>query len=375
MFNAPPDTVEEDASLPAGTIAATILDADDHPVARAAVTIGILHTSVAKGESRGRVVREADDTGFIRLDGQETGTGVAYRVSVSRDDATFGANPFQLPAARGMRVKLHVYEVTRDVKEALVVMQAMVFTEVKDDRIQLQSALQIFNFGRLAWVPEETYVELPKDFTAFKTNEEMGDRGVDAVPGRGARLRGTYGPGRANVEWQWQLPYDGERDVKFELSLPPNVAVARVMAQAGPQMTLDVPGFDTPKPQFDNDGQRVLITEKQARRDDPALRRIQVTIGNLPTQGPARFVATGLAAIGVLSGIGFAFVLREQKQRRPRKELDKLERAQLLSEFEELERMHQSGEVGPKTYERARRELIDALARTFKKAKASKGDD
>src|SRR5262249_19819041 len=164
MFTPPPDTVEEDPGLPPGTIAATILDADDHPIPHAAVTVGILRQSIAKGDSRAHVVREADENGFLRLDGQETGTHIAYRVTVPRDGATFGSSPFQLPAARGMRVKQHVYEVTRDLKQALVVMQAIVYCEVKDDRVQLQSALQIFNFGKQAWVPDEVYFELPKEF-------------------------------------------------------------------------------------------------------------------------------------------------------------------------------------------------------------------
>jgi hypothetical protein len=41
------------------------------------------------------------------------------------------------------------------------------------------------------------------------------------------------------------------------------------------------------------------------------------------------------------------------------------ERERLLAEIEDLEREHLAGNVGPKTYEKARRELLDALARTF----------
>ena len=41
------------------------------------------------------------------------------------------------------------------------------------------------------------------------------------------------------------------------------------------------------------------------------------------------------------------------------------ERQQLLAALEGLELGHREGSIGPKTYERARRELIDDLARTF----------
>jgi hypothetical protein len=40
----------------------------------------------------------------------------------------------------------------------------------------------------------------------------------------------------------------------------------------------------------------------------------------------------------------------------------------LLDELEDLERSRLSGDVGPKTYERMRRELLDALARTLSAA-------
>jgi hypothetical protein len=370
IFNPPADTVEEDPSLPAGSFAATILDADDHPAPHAPVSIGILHNTVAKGESRSRTMREADDQGNVRLDGQETGTGVAYRISVPRDGAQFGASPFQLPLAKGMRVRLHVYPVTHRLNDALVVMQSIVYAEMKDDRVQLQSAIQVFNYGKIAWVPEgaDAAIDLPPDFTAFRANEDMGDRSVDAVEKQGVRLRGTFAPGRWDVSWNWQLPYDGDKDVSFDVGLPPNTAVARVMAQASQQMTLTVPGFDAPVPRIDGEGQRILVTERQIRRDE-SFRRIKVTLGNLPTQGPGRFLAAGLAALGVAGGLGFAFT---QKKPQNGAKQGKAERGHILAELEELERLHASGEIGPVTYERARREIIDALARTLSKAGRAK---
>ena len=43
----------------------------------------------------------------------------------------------------------------------------------------------------------------------------------------------------------------------------------------------------------------------------------------------------------------------------------KREREQLLAALESLELAHRDGTVGPKTYERGRRELLDDIARTF----------
>ena len=49
----------------------------------------------------------------------------------------------------------------------------------------------------------------------------------------------------------------------------------------------------------------------------------------------------------------------------------KSERTAWLEELEELERARAEGEVGPKTYERARREIIDGIARTLAKKPSS----
>jgi hypothetical protein len=73
-------------------------------------------------------------------------------------------------------------------------------------------------------------------------------------------------------------------------------------------------------------------------------------------------IATLLAAIGV--GLGILFVARGGRRRAP---IVAPERARdaLLEEIAALEDALASGEVGPRTYETARRELIDLLAMTL----------
>jgi len=87
-----------------------------------------------------------------------------------------------------------------------------------------------------------------------------------------------------------------------------------------------------------------------------------VELRDIPVPGPARIIATLLASLGVLAGLGYAFTTRKSLVAGGSA---KEERARLLADLEELERAHRVGDVGPKTYERARRELIDAIARTL----------
>lgn len=363
IFRAPPDPEMEDPSLPPGTIAVRILDANGMPVPHAPITLGILKNSVAKGESREKVIREADANGVFVFGGLTVGSGIAYRVSSPRGDGTYAAMPFNLPSARGMRVTLHVYDASGSIQDARIVFQTALYVEVKDDRVQFEQLFAVFNFGKVAWIPGDAVIPLPPEYTAFSAQQEMSDTGADAVAGKGIKLHGTFGPGRHDVTFRWQLPYDGASELALDVGLPLHVATARVVAAAAPGMTLSVDGFpgaQSPPPEAG--GQRVLQTERQVQPNDPPLRTLHVRIKDLPTAGPARFVATGIAGVGVLAGLAFAFGRAvPSAAKKPRRR----ERALLLAELEDLEHAHAEGEIGPKTYERARRELVDALARTL----------
>jgi len=357
MFQAPQDGAMDDPTLPVGTLEIHIVDPTGNALPNTNVTLGVLHNSVAKGESRKRLSVTTNDKGVARLDQLETGSTVAYRPMVITEGATFSVMPFRMPERTGMRAILHVYPVVESIESALIVTQSVIYTEVKDDRIQVQQAFKVYNFGKNAWVPKDLVVRLPENFTAFTTQQGMSDVGVDAVPGQGVRIHGTFGPGQHMLEFRWQLPYSREAEVRFDVGMTPRMAASRVIAPASKDMTLDVPGFPPPQSTSDGMGQRALITEMQFRKEDPTLSSVSVVIRGLPSEGPGKIIATLLAAGGLLVGLVLGSQKRSDRDR-------KTERDRLLAEIEELERARLAGDVGPKTYEKARRELIDALPRT-----------
>ncbi len=359
MFQAPPDTSEEDALVPPGTIAIEVKDADNKPLPNLPLSLTTLHQSVAKGQSKDSRPLQADETGRARVDHLEIGSSVSYWVKHQTDGATFASVPVQLNPARGVHVVLHVYPVVHDIESALVVTQGAVYFEVKDDRVQVEEAISIFNFGRTAWVPEGLVIKLPPTFTALTSQSMMSDQGVDAVDKQGAKIRGTFGPGRHEIGFRWQLPYDGERDLTVDVNAPPHAAIWRVMAAAGRETTLEVTGFPEAQKRSDRQGQRILVTEKQVQRSAP-LTVVHVMLRGLMVPGPARVIATCLAGLGVLLGL---FLGAGPKVRS--KGAVRSERAELLAEIEELERAHVRGDVGPKAYARIRGELVDAIAQTL----------
>ena len=85
---------------------------------------------------------------------------------------------------------------------------------------------------------------------------------------------------------------------------------------------------------------------------------MKVEIKNLPTEGPGKLVATILAALGVVAGGVIS-------SRKPSSRNLPAEREKILSSLDALERARESAEIGPKTYERNRRNLLDDLARTY----------
>jgi hypothetical protein len=321
----------------------------------------MLINSIAKGDSRRHLQQTTDDEGRAVFRDLQTASNIAYRVSAGYQGGAFAALPFQLQQAKAMHVVLHVYPVTRELRRALIVCEATVAADLKDDRIQIEEALTIYNLGRTAWQPDDVRLALPDGFTAFSTQASMSDQGVDQAEG-GARLRGTFPPGRHDVEFRWQLPWSEEKDVDFQVGLPPHVAIARVMMSATSEMKLAAVGFPATELRRDTQGQSFQVTERHLGPDDTRLSALSVQLRDLPTPGPGRNIATFLAACGVALGL---FVAVTRRGKRPAADDATARRQTLLDDLVGLEQARAAGDVGPRTYERARRDILDAVARTL----------
>jgi hypothetical protein len=364
MFNAPPDTADDDPSLPPGTIVVTVKDGQNKPIARAPLDLGVLRNTVARGEAPPEhVTRTTDDEGTVRFDGQPIGAGASFRVSTERSSATYEAPPFALGDKAGKRVTLHAYEVTSNIDKAMVGVQGVVYVQLHEDSISVQQYLGVVNVGGVAWAPDDVVIALPEGFRAFNQQDSMDDGRVDEVPKKGVALRGTFGPGQHDLEFHYTVPLDGTERQTLHFALPPHLAQMHVMVEASKKMGLEVPGFPAARRQTGRDGKKLLITERQASRAEGGLASVDVTLTGLPTQGPGRWisVALGLALVG--AGVAYAARRRggavDDDARRDLREAQ----TALLDEIVALERAHASGEVGPKTYGRVRAALLDSLAR------------
>lgn len=361
----PTSSVLPDASLPVGTIAATILDGAGAPMPGVEVRLGVLRQTVAEGDERSFATATTDAAGAVTFKDKQTGSAFSYRVTVRRDAAEYASTPFNLGPTGGMRVKLHVYPVTRDINQAAVGMRGFTFIETRDDVFQFEVMFRVFNIGRVTWVPDGVGIDLPRGFKGFTAQESMTDTRAVNVGDR-VELQGTYTPGQHDVIFRFQVPNDHDERVDFDLGLPPHVAEMRVIAAAAKGMTLSVPGFDPAQPSTNEDGQRLLVTGRQLQPGEPELTGLTIALGGIPTPGPGRWIAAGLAAVAALLGLGFALgkSAPQQAAEADRERRDALQAQQvLLDELVALEQARRKEAIGPRTYEQARRALLDALAR------------
>lgn len=364
FFMPPPDGADEDPTLPPGTLVVTIRDAQDRPVPGAPIRLDVLHSSVARGDSRERKTAVADQDGAARFDGLTVGSGTTYKVSTTRGPATFSASPFPLGDQAGKRAVVHAYDSTTNLDEAFVVSQGGVFLALREGAIVVEQQFTLMNLSPNAWMADLT-IPLPKGYKALNREDPETDARLDEVNDVGLALRGTVAPGRHTLSYRYNIPLDKKAQQTIRIELPPRMAQARVIAEAAKNMGLQVEGFQPAQRSQLQNGMKVLFTEQRAQPMSGGIKPLAITLTGLPTPPPARYAAAILAALVAALGIGLMF--RKQDEERTlddeaRRELMEARDA-LLDEFVELERLWKKKEIGPKSYSRVRTALLDALAR------------
>ena len=373
FFQPPEDGSVDDPALPVGTVVVTLKDPQERPVPSAPLVLGILHNTVAKGESSDRVSRQTDEEGTVRFDELAIGAGVSYRVSVANGPAVFEAPPFTLGDKSGKRVVLHAYEVTRNANDIRAGMWGVVYLQLREDAISVEQHMTILNVDPVAWVPEGTVIGLPEDYKAFVKPEGMGGAVQwSEVKSEGASLNGTITPGQHESGFRYQVPLSGDAKQTIKIRLPAKVFQIGVMAEASKTMGLEVSGFPSAQ-RTDRNGRKVLVTKKQSSGPGDEMRTVEITLSGLPVAGPGRWIALSLGVVAMGAG---AFYLTKRKDdgelpEEIRLDLEEAKTA-LLDEIVALERAHKKGDVGPKTYARVRVALLDALARIVQRLEAGR---
>lgn len=360
-YTPPQDGGKVDPSLPKGTILLYLGDAFDEPVDGAEVELLIVHESVAQGKSTETKVGRTNAEGEVAFDGLAYGSGHSYSMRSIRGPASFEVGPVGLTDKGGVRAFLHVFDSTADIEKAGILGRTEIQLSFKEDVIVVSCSVTYVNRSPYAWVAEREIL-LPPGFKALTTPDGMSPTLVPTE--KGAVLRGTLPPGEVELGFRYHLPL--EKDGKQELRLPflPNIVQVAVGMEASKSMEIVGKGFDAAKRSADPTGKSWLITYRNAKERSDYIPYAELTISGLPTRAIGSWVALFLALAA--ASVAATYVASRRNQTAlPADSMADLEDAKqaLLKEFVSLERARKQGEIGPKTYERIRRAMLDALAR------------
>ena len=262
------------------------------------------------------------------------------------DGATFAAMPFQLPDAKGMRVVLHVYPVTRDIQQALVVMQGIFFVEVKDDRIQIEQVYSIFNLGKDGLGPGRRHPEAPREVhraLGAADDERPGPR--QRRQGQGTTSRHVRArQARGELPLAASLCRREGRRLRGRASSSRGRHESDGRSYGGREVRRG--GFSRRRVQATTPRGRGCSSPKSKLRRDEPWTSLHVRLEGLPTPGPGKYIATGLAGLAVTVGLVFAFGGGTKPTRSSQ---GKGRRAELLAELRGARECAQgSGDVGPR---------------------------
>lgn len=292
---------------------------------------------------------------------------MSYQVKSSRAGASYATQPFTLRDDGGVRAFLHVYEAAETIEQTAVVFEGVVLLDIKEDNIAINHLLAVHNFGKIALTTDGLAMPLPPDAGAFQQQESMGEQAIVERDGTLA-LVGTFPPGTTQVTYRYQVPLRGTSSEVLTLPMPPRLIASRVVVGAAESMTMTVAGLPPAQKGRWHDGKRVLETSGRPAGDmDPrstSATTLHITISGIPTPGWGRWAAAALALV-VAGGGGIHFVRSRRRRDLAPDQIEDLRdaRARLLDEMALLERARVSGDVGPRTYDRLRLVLTDALAR------------
>jgi len=350
----PMNAAAENPELRAGTIRVRVLDANDLAVQKARVQVGVMKGMGA----RTTIDATTDEAGIAMLAGLEVGDGQAYRVNVLHQGAKYSSNPFRLPPDHGYDVMVRQLDTTRELSEVVLYIGATSI-ELQDERLKIVQQARLVNVGQRTYVfPERgEVIPLPTGFLSFQAQEAMTDQHVTQIEGKGLRIEGSLPPGQATLTWGFDLPRDGS-EASFSIPIPWRTYAYRVLADAAPGMTVDVENM--PPPQLvKQEGHNLLVTEIEARPDQPMVSRVTVHLSGIPGPGASRWIALSIALLALL--VGLAVALRQAKPEWNAQD-DLGRKRALAAAIAKLDAERERGEIGPEFHRDERARLIDELA-------------
>lgn len=352
-------TTLSDPSLPAGTVVVEVLDEKGKPFAGALVQLVQQFQSVAQGNQDTSFRKNSDENGQAIFADLKDAIRFSYAVTVVRSEAEYIVPGFRV-GKTGQRVIVPTYPVTTKIDDSMVGMRGFNFVELRADVLKIDVMYRVMNMGETTWLPKDVFLQLPKEASAVDVGQDPVASGFANLDGKVA-LTGSFPPGQRDVQFTFQLPNSNTESRTIPISVLPHTAELRVLSEMIPGLSLDVsPGFEAPQIADGPTGKKVLITRRLMQPGQSEISEVKILLGGLPVTGPGRWIAVFIAlGIASMSLIGI-FGQRSSEELLSEK---KKARETLLKEMLLVERAFEAGDIGPRTFEQTRREILTAIAR------------
>jgi hypothetical protein len=332
------------------------------------VTLSITKQSIAKGNSETSLEETTSMGGVVRFAAQPTQTDYSYKVKVAIGDARYSSPVFQFHSTdSGLRVLVPVFKSSSDLNSLLILSRTLYAIIPQDNVFMVDVLWRIENYSEISWLPDNTSFPLPAGAKALTIRESEDDGRFEAAGDNGIKLAGTFSPGQHDLLARFQLPADGKavRDIVFPTAV--HLGTLRVLLDSSPTMSLKVEGCSDPEESRNQDGQRRLVVSRDFLGEKTrAPDKIEVRIAGIPTPATGRPVAVALASVIALAGLAQSFG-RRRSTNPARTLLSKEDRERaselLLEELIRLEQAFKQGDIGRRTHDQARRQLLEAYAR------------
>ncbi len=361
-----PNRSAPDATLAKGTIVVEVRDERGNPLPGAEVGLVTMFASIAQGDRQNLQKSRADANGQVTFAGLDSSVRNSYGIQVQRDGATYSLAPFRL-AETGHRAVVHTYPVTSSMQQAFVGIQVLSSLALRGGHFEIQAMYRVMPLNRMTFRPENLRFELPEGARAFDTGEQS-DEGKVVIEDGYVALAGHFPPGQNEVAYTYQIDHENAETRVIDFGLPPHVTNLVIVVEKTPGLSLSIPGFDIQETTHENN-KKIFVARKTLQAGEPPLSQLKVELRGLPTIGPGRWYASGAALLIGLGGLGLALSRSGQSREESERDRSRARRV-LLDEMVLLERAFAAEEIGPRTYEQTKREILLALSRLDTPAEA-----
>lgn len=349
--------------VPPGTLGLLVRDGERRAIAGVPVKLLITHESIAHGNTESSREATTDAHGRAAFVGLNTESAFKYEAVVEQGGARYSTGDMRLRRETGHIGILYVLPTTQDINDTFVITRMLYALQPREDIFQIDTILRVQNGGTKTWAPVDFYVPLPAGFQAFRPPQAAGDLRAVVEDGR-VHVTGSFTPGQHELSFGFQVPNTREPNIRLAFQTVPHLTDVRVFLEATEQMGLVVPGLRPAEKTSGQQGQNALMAAADFLGSGvEAPRVLEVNITGMPARSRGNIIASIVAGLIALLGIAYAKTSGSKSTAKLTDEDRTRAKSLLLDELVALEKAFRAKEIGPKTYEQARRTLLDSLAR------------